>query len=124
MNTQCRLFGWGGSQLIPRRENILIQDSSSCDSNFTQAVCSFVDVALCDALLGSPVMCPTELVLDGIAINDGFCNFANSSNILNYHSIAPFRDWILSVTSAGMTGKMSLALLVGCMLISVRNLTI
>lgn len=69
-------------------------------------------------------MCATDLVLDGIAINDGFCESANGREILNYHSIAPFRDWILSVTGAGMTGKMSLVLIAGSILLSVRNLTI
>lgn len=99
--SSCNLFGWGGELLDPRRDAVIVNNSSACDPNFPQNFCTFLDTishSTCSAWQGSPLTCGNDGIVAGFLTNDGGCstNFDGRA-VLNYHSIDDFRDWILGI---------------------------
>lgn len=109
-NETCRLFGWGGSSLNPRADQVRIYNSTFCNNNETQAFCTnFANggAEQCRATLGSPIFCTNSAITQhGFLISDtrqigGFCKEIGGLFTIQYHSIETFQDWIMQVSAGG-----------------------
>lgn len=62
-----------------------------------QLYCTLIDSSFnpsCSAILGSPITCGNEEILDGFLLNNRTCTSTGGIISLNYHSISDFREWI------------------------------
>lgn len=85
---------------MPRQDLVTIVGSELCDQNFPDIFCSTfdsLDDVTCNAILGSPVICGNALA--GFLINDESCTIVGDQNVLRYHSVGDFGEWIKEITT-------------------------
>jgi len=128
VNNSCTLSGWASSfGPSARAEAVTIYNPELCDSNFPQAFCTDVDSRvspICNARLGSPVICEGESTLAGFVITDGTCPIMGNRVVLFYHSVHDFRSYIKDIApmaGAAVPVKLSILLILSAFSISVRN---
>lgn len=125
-NSTCNLRGWGGPTnsfypVVP----IGVFAPEFCYGSLPQAFCSTFDLPQelpCSAFLGSPVICGHEGRVDGFVLSDNmFCDNVWGRNMLQFHSVEEFRDWIEEVSGAEATGKVSAVLILSAFAIRFVN---
>lgn len=85
-----------------RRDTVNVFPPQYCDANSPQLYCSEFETlshATCQARLGSAVICD-ESSISGVVVNEGACNPVGDSNLLSYHSIGDYQEWIREVSGA------------------------
>lgn len=117
------MFGWGSHNDLTRIDAVSVYDSQFCDSNFPHNFCSSFTSRLhysCDALLGSPVTCGDESIINGFLINNGSCNPSNGQYILNYHSVSEFESWIenRTIPGSGVVKQVSMLVFMSAVIIN------
>lgn len=121
-NSTCTLRGWGGPDVIfPLVAPIGVFAPEFCYGSMPQAFCSTFDTAHqfpCSSRLGAPIICGPEGRLDGFVITENqYCNNFWGRNMLHYHSVEEFRDWIEEVSGVEMTSKVSVVLILSVLTI-------
>jgi hypothetical protein len=72
-------------------------------------------------MLGSSVICGDGLSVSGILLNNQACGENDGLNVLDYHSVGQFREWIEEVSGAEKLAKVSALLIFSVMLLHAKN---
>lgn len=122
-NSTCRLFGWGGSEDNPETVEVEVFGPQYCNLNLPQAYCTdlLTPGRACQAYTGSPVVCSAQTV-DGFLLQTGCPEASPGRYLVDYHSVAEFREWIDIVSSADLRSKISIIFLLSVVVISFKNL--
>jgi hypothetical protein len=106
------------------RQVVAVYRPQLCHANLSQVFCSVIDVGsrdVCSAMLGSPVICGDGSSVSGILLNNQACTDTGDLNVLDYHSVGEFREWIEEVSGAEKLAKMSTLLILSAMLMHAKN---
>jgi hypothetical protein len=124
----CLLYGWGGALDAPRADQVMVYEPGFCNQNLPQAYCSTfsaMDHATCQAYEGSPVVCNPGSI-DGILLSDRSstprCVGEGERFILNYHSVAEYREWIETTSGVESRTKISVLAILSAALVVFGNL--
>jgi hypothetical protein len=102
-NATCNLFGWGQTQYEnPRSESVSIYRSEFCNPAHPHVSCSTFATTtqgICNAELGSPVLCNGNTRFTGFMTSNG-CVQGENQAVINYQSVSTFRRWFEAVIAA------------------------
>jgi hypothetical protein len=119
LDATCFVYRWPGAYQKVRK---IAAQSKKCESIF----CSDFAVTskyMCDAQLGSPVICGDEKVVNGFVSNEGNCVDNNIRTKLNMHSVEQYRDFINDPANynSAITQKTSILLILSALIIAIKK---
>lgn len=117
------MFGWGGAPDNPETIDVVPHGPEYCFSNRSQTYCTehFPPTRACAALVGSPLVCNPQSV-DGILLETGCLEESPDRFLQPYHSVGEFKEWIESVSRAGLVNRISTVILLSALVICFKNL--